>query len=146
MVNTHEHFDHTFGNATFRAAYGDVPIHAHETAAEQTVPAGERVKASYDLAENRADEHRDEVLATDIVAADTTFSSAVALDLGDRQVELVHPGGGTPRATSWCACPTRTCCLPATSSRNRCSARVFPASVRTAIRWSGRSASTSSWA
>ena len=28
------------------------------------------------------------------MAADTTFSSAVALQLGDRQVELVHPGRG----------------------------------------------------
>ena len=32
--------------------------------------------------------------ATEIVPADTTFSSAVALDLGDRLVELVHPGRG----------------------------------------------------
>ena len=35
MVNTHEHFDHTFGNGAFRAAYGAVPVHAHEVAAEQ---------------------------------------------------------------------------------------------------------------
>jgi len=34
------------------------------------------------------------VQATEIVPADTTFSSAVALELGDRQVELVHPGRG----------------------------------------------------
>ncbi len=34
------------------------------------------------------------MLATEIVPADTTFSSAVALDLGDRLVELVHPGRG----------------------------------------------------
>ena len=40
------------------------------------------------------DPHRDEVLETRIVAADQTFSSARILDLGDRQVELIHPGLG----------------------------------------------------
>ncbi|QIG42723.1 MBL fold metallo-hydrolase [Nocardioides anomalus] len=94
VVNTHEHFDHTFGNGTFRAAYGDVPLHAHEVAAERTVTAGERIKAEYDEPENRDDPHRAEVQETEIVPADTTFSSAVALDLGDRYVELVHPGRG----------------------------------------------------
>jgi glyoxylase-like metal-dependent hydrolase (beta-lactamase superfamily II) len=94
LVNTHEHFDHTFGNGTFRAAYGEVPVHAHEVAAERTVAAGERVKGLYDDPENRDDPHRAEVQETEIVPADTTFSSAVALDLGDRLVELVHPGRG----------------------------------------------------
>lgn len=92
IVNTHEHFDHTFGNGTFRAAYGDLPIHAHEVAAERTVSAGERIKGLYDAEPD--DPHRDEVQATVIVPADHTFSSAVSLDLGDRAVELVHPGRG----------------------------------------------------
>lgn len=92
VVNTHEHFDHTFGNGELRAAYGAIPIHAHETAAERTVAAGERIKALYD--DEPDDPHREEVQATEIVAADTTFSSALALDLGDRLVELVHPGRG----------------------------------------------------
>jgi glyoxylase-like metal-dependent hydrolase (beta-lactamase superfamily II) len=92
VVNTHEHFDHTFGNDTFRSVYGEVPIHAHETAAERTVPAGERIKGPY--AEEPDDEHAEEVRATEIVPADSTFSSAVVLDLGDRAVELVHPGRG----------------------------------------------------
>ncbi len=92
VVNTHEHFDHTFGNGELRAAYGDLPIHAHETAAERTVPAGERIKAAYD--DEPDDPHREEVRATEIVAADRTFSSARVLDLGERMVELVHPGRG----------------------------------------------------
>jgi len=94
VVNTHEHFDHTFGNGVFLAEYGAIPVHAHEVAAESTVAAGERIKAVYDEPENVADPHRDEVQATEIVPADTTFSSAVALELGDRMVELVHPGRG----------------------------------------------------
>lgn len=92
VANTHEHFDHTFGNGVLRAAYGGVPVHAHETAAEHTVPAGERIKAAYD--EDPVDPHREEVRATEIVPADRTFSSARVLDLGGRMVELVHPGRG----------------------------------------------------
>jgi glyoxylase-like metal-dependent hydrolase (beta-lactamase superfamily II) len=92
VVNTHEHFDHTFGNGTFLAEYGDLPIHAHETAAANTVFAGEWIKDAY--LQEPDDPHGDEVRETTIVPADRTFSSAVALDLGDRAVELVHPGRG----------------------------------------------------
>ncbi len=92
VVNTHSHFDHTFGNATFRAVYGDIPVHAHENAAAATEPSGERVKAHY--RDDPDDPHAEEVLATVVVPADRTFSSAVTLDLGDRVVELLHPGRG----------------------------------------------------
>lgn len=94
LVNTHEHFDHTFGNGTLLAEFGSVPVIAHEDAAANTVPAGERIKAAYATPEGAQDPHAAEVIATEIVAADQTFSSTRVIDLGDRVVELVHPGRG----------------------------------------------------
>ncbi|MDP3891095.1 MBL fold metallo-hydrolase [Nocardioides sp.] len=91
VVNTHEHFDHTFGNATFLDAWGDLPIHAHEVAAARTTAAGQRIKEAFAAS---GDPHAPEVEETRIVPATVTFSSARVLDLGDRAVELIHPGRG----------------------------------------------------
>ena len=91
LVNTHEHVDHVFGNAAFREEYGEVPITAHEVAAFNTVPHGEQVKAS---SVARGDHRAEEMAETPIVPADHTFSSVATIDLGDRAVELVHPGRG----------------------------------------------------
>ncbi len=91
IVNTHEHFDHVFGNAAFREEYGEMPITAHETAAANTVPQGELVKRA---ARGQSGERDAEVVQTPLVAADHTFSSVASIDLGDRAVELVHPGRG----------------------------------------------------
>ena len=92
VVNTHWHFDHTFGNQAFREAWPGVPITAHEDAAEELDRRGEEIRQRY--ADAPDDPHRVDVLATDVVVPDRTFSSALVLDLGDRAVELVHPGRG----------------------------------------------------
>jgi len=97
VVNTHQHFDHTFGNLAFENA----TIHAHENAAAGLVAAGDRIK---DLI--RADpavdpdhpaitaEVLDKVLTTRYRLVDETFSSTAVIDLGDRYVELAYPGRG----------------------------------------------------
>lgn len=91
VVNTHEHFDHTFGNGEVRRHYGGVPIHATDEAAARTVASGEAWKAR---SEQYDDPRVPGIRATEIVPADHTFSSAAVVDLGDRVVELVHPGRG----------------------------------------------------
>jgi glyoxylase-like metal-dependent hydrolase (beta-lactamase superfamily II) len=90
-VNTHVHFDHTFGNGVF-AAEG-VEIVAHEAVAE-ALPghaADIRGQAAADLDE---DPRYAELVDTHAVVPHRTFSSALTFDLGDRLVELVHPGKG----------------------------------------------------
>ena len=95
VVNTHKHFDHTFGNVVFLEEYADggtLPVYAHDT-----VPADLAVHALALQAEARTDDSRPEhadVAAARVVPPNETFSSARAVDLGDRLVELVHPGRG----------------------------------------------------
>ena len=47
VVNTHWHWDHSFGNAAFREVDPEVPIHAHENAATWLAEHGEATKARF---------------------------------------------------------------------------------------------------
>ncbi len=96
VVNTHVHFDHTFGNI----AFDHLPIHAHENVARSAVADGVRVKGLF-----RADPEGHEplgytaadaadVLATIIRAPDSTFTETATIDLGDRLVTMTYAGRG----------------------------------------------------
>ena len=90
-VNTHVHFDHTFGNAVFAAEGAE--LIAHEAAAAALPGHAAEIRAEA-AARPDEDERYAEIVATEEVVPGRLFSSALALDLGDRQVELVHPGRG----------------------------------------------------
>src|SRR5829696_6983524 len=88
-VNSHEHWDHTFGNGVLQAEGAE--LICHEMAAETLPEHAAQVRAA---AAEDDDPRYATVAATEIVVPERTFSSAIALDLGDRHVELVHPGRG----------------------------------------------------
>lgn len=97
VVNTHAHFDHTFGNGVF----ADATSYAQENAAAALAERGPALQQHY-----RDNPGPDpvfpeispavlaDVAATELVAIDNTFSVAKVIDLGDRRVELLHLGHG----------------------------------------------------
>jgi len=92
LVNTHEHWDHHFGNATMVEQFGEMPIHATDWARDHIEVSAGHTFAHYEQATDHP--RREEVLATTVLLPTHTFSSVVQLDLGDRAVELIHPGRG----------------------------------------------------
>lgn len=86
VVNTHAHWDHVLGNGTFVEAYDGPPVVAHEETVATLVEHGEAMLE--DLS------GQIDVTGTAVVVPDRPFSSVTSLDLGDRLVEILHPGRG----------------------------------------------------
>ncbi|RLV49590.1 MBL fold metallo-hydrolase [Nocardioides mangrovicus] len=87
VVDTHVHFDHSLGNAA-----GDVAIYAHEDAAA-AMPA-HLAQVQQACRDDPDQHHREEMIESRVALPTHTFSSVQVVDLGDRAVELVHPGRG----------------------------------------------------
>jgi glyoxylase-like metal-dependent hydrolase (beta-lactamase superfamily II) len=92
VVNTHLHFDHTFGNVVLAEENAATELICHDAAAAGLPEHAEAIKA--ECRADTSDPRHADVVATRIVVPPTTFSSAKVVDLGDRLVELVHPGRG----------------------------------------------------
>ncbi|MCM0622244.1 MBL fold metallo-hydrolase [Nocardioides bruguierae] len=93
-VLTHAHHDHVLGTPALRATWGDdLPVHAHEGClAELTAWSADPGPAPENTSAEGWRTTQDDVDA--LVLPDHVFSSAGFVDLGDRLVELLHPGRG----------------------------------------------------
>jgi glyoxylase-like metal-dependent hydrolase (beta-lactamase superfamily II) len=87
VVNTHHHWDHTWGNARFAAA----PIWGHVRCAERVATDSAAALDRILGEEPSLAEELGEVIVT---PPDHTFADAATIDLGDRQVALRHIGHG----------------------------------------------------
>lgn len=94
LVNTHDHFDHTFGNAAFLDEGAAIMAHEDVLRSLPAHAADVQAQAALDLATPGADPRLQSVVDTEVTLPTRTFSSVGVLDLGGRTVEVVHPGRG----------------------------------------------------
>jgi glyoxylase-like metal-dependent hydrolase (beta-lactamase superfamily II) len=96
VLDTHAHFDHCFGNATFRAEQPGLDIWGHEGCVANLVDFGDlqRRVTAQEMREAGREEDAEAVEAVEIVPPNRTFTDDVTLDLGGRTVVLHHPGRG----------------------------------------------------
>ena len=105
-------------------------------------PAGSTRREVRAAAAEEDDPRYAAVAATEVVVPERTFSSAIALDLGDRLVELVHPGRGHTAGDLVVRVPDADVVL-AGDLVEESEGNAVPGSATTATRWTGRSPSTS---
>ncbi|HET7305047.1 MAG TPA: MBL fold metallo-hydrolase [Segeticoccus sp.] len=88
VLNSHEHFDHTWGNGAFPGP----PVVAHESVPAAMRASRTRVERLY--AEDPTDPFGPEVVASPLVVPTQTFTRSWSLDLGGREVTASFPGRG----------------------------------------------------
>ncbi|TDP96400.1 MBL fold metallo-hydrolase [Labedaea rhizosphaerae] len=93
VVITHGHWDHHYGTRAFMA-FQPCPVLAHPLCAKAMASTAERDEwAARYRAEGRT-ALADRIAAVRIVAPTEVLPDRVELELGDRTVELLHPGRG----------------------------------------------------
>ncbi|HYN63834.1 MAG TPA: MBL fold metallo-hydrolase [Candidatus Limnocylindrales bacterium] len=87
VVNTHHHWDHTFGNARFVPA----PIWGHRRCAERVLEDGDTMRRRVIGEAPEAAEQLEGVVLT---PPNQVFEETALVDLGDRQLQLTYLGRG----------------------------------------------------
>ena len=88
VINTHFHWDHTWGNARFPEA----ALWGHERCRSEMIDNGEAARRS--VLEWISAEHHDAVNEVVITPPTETFASSALIDIGGRVVELRYHGLG----------------------------------------------------
>lgn len=89
LVNTHHHWDHTFGNAVFTCE-----IVGHERCRSTLIERGQEMRQMLLDAEWVPAEAKPQFAQVVITPPDTTFDDSLVVVLGDRTVRLAHLGRG----------------------------------------------------
>jgi glyoxylase-like metal-dependent hydrolase (beta-lactamase superfamily II) len=87
VINTHHHWDHTFGNARFQPA----PTWGHRRCAERVRDDGEAMRSRV---ASQAPEYAEELAEVVLTPPDQLFDHSATLDLGDRRLDLTFLGNG----------------------------------------------------
>ena len=87
VVNTHYHWDHSFGNMEFKG----LPIWGHRRTAEELSDNGEFHRQRVIT---MAPQYEDRFNAVEIVPPTDVFDHSATIDIGDRSIGLRHLGRG----------------------------------------------------
>ena len=84
LVNTHHHVDHSFGNQF----YLPTDVVSHRGCRESMIIAG----ADVESLTQRYPQYRDDWVQSRLTPASITYEDKMIVHLGDRVIELLHPG------------------------------------------------------
>ena len=113
VINTHHHVDHSFGNQFYLPA----EVVSHQGCREAMLTRG----ADVNMLNERWPQYREDWAKTRLTPATVTYQDKMVIHLGDRVIELLHPG---PTSLPLFASPTTSKSGSRESSRRNPSRKI----------------------